>query len=77
MIKLLQILFELSLAGVGLIFVYSQVLRPAFRGTPVFPMFRKRPQTEREIERVNETIEEKEQERYLKQRRRKAGIDKK
>jgi hypothetical protein len=35
------LLFELMFAGLVLAFVFSQVLVPTWRETPMFPMFRK------------------------------------
>ncbi|MBP9698279.1 MAG: hypothetical protein KBD65_03760 [Candidatus Moranbacteria bacterium] len=73
MIKLLQWGIEGVVALAILIFVYSQVLRPLFRGTPAFPMFRRRPNTERQIEEVNEQLEDKQLQRELADRQRQLG----
>lgn len=73
MIQILRLLFEVILAAGGLIFVYSQVLRPIVKNTPVFPMFRRRPNLESEIEGVNEQLEEKQLEGELAKKRRKLG----
>ena len=65
MIKLLQFGFEWLLMLVILVFVYAQVIRPLVVGTPVFPMFRKRPNLEREMEEVTEELRDQEQAQNL------------
>ncbi len=76
MIKLLQLLFEVLLGGFIVIGVYSQILRPLVKRTPVFPVFRKRPNLERESEGVNEALADKAQQRELERKKRKLGADK-
>lgn len=73
MIKLLQWGLEAGLALAILAFAYAQILRPLIRGTPVFPIFRKRRQIERELEVVNESLEDKRLEEELAARQRELG----
>jgi hypothetical protein len=65
--------FEVFL-GLGLlVLVYSQLILPMFRSTPVFPMFRARPKIMKQIEEVNEQLDDKELARQLKERERQLG----
>lgn len=73
MLKILQLLFEFALGGAVLVFVYWQMIRPLFRGTPIFPMFRRRPRVERELEVVNEQMEDADLRRQLEARQRQLG----
>ncbi len=68
-IKLLQILLEVGVGLLVIVMVYSQLLRPMVKKTPVFPMFRRRPDVEREIESVNEDLEDKELNQDLAQKK--------
>ena len=70
MIKVLQWGFEGLLALAILVVAYSQILLPLFRGTPMFPFFRRRPKLERELERVTEEIEDRDLAARLAERRR-------
>ena len=70
MINVLGWGFEILLALGVLAIVYSQILRPLFRGTPLFPFFRERPKLERELEQVTEQIEDKDLAARLAARRR-------
>ncbi len=74
MIKLLQFGVEGLLAMTILIFAYVQLVRPLMRRTPVFPMFRKRPNLEREMEEITETTEDLAQQRALDRRKKKLGV---
>ncbi len=65
MIKLLQWLFEGGLLILLIILVYSQIVLPLVKNTPVFPMFRRRPDIKHEIEQTNEALEENELQRTL------------
>lgn len=65
MIKILQVVFELVLGGVIILACYSQLIRPMFRRTPAFPFFRRRPNIEGEIEKVDESLEDKELRKQL------------
>jgi len=71
MIKLLQLAFEGLLIGGILLMIYSQLVRPLVRKTPVFPMFRRHKNLERKIEGVNEKLEEKNLERDLQGKKKK------
>lgn len=74
MIKLVQFSFE-GLLILGLfLFMYVQLLRPLMRRTPVFPMFRKRPNLEREMEEVTEAAEDNAQQKALDRKKRKLGV---
>lgn len=73
MVKILLFLFELGVGCGVLIFAYSQLIRPLFRGTSVFPMFRGRPSVERDIERVNGELEDKDLVRQLAEKQRQLG----
>lgn len=73
MVKLLQLVFEFAMSGLVVIGVYSQILRPLVRKTPVFPVFRKRPNLEDEIKVVNEGLEEKKLQREIDTKRRNLG----
>ena len=73
MLKILQLLFEFALGGAVLVFAYWQMIRPLFRGTSMFPMFRRRPRVERELEAVNEQLEDADLQRQLEARRRQIG----
>ena len=65
MIKLLQLVFEIGAGGFIIIGVYSQMIRPLFKKTPVFPFFRKRPNFEGKIKAANESLEEQDLKRQL------------
>ena len=73
MIKLLQIFLEVLLGGFIIIGAYSQLLRPLVKGTQMFPMFRHRSNLERDIEGVNESLDEKDQRRILDRKKRELG----
>ena len=73
MIKLLQLLLEIGVGLLVVLMVYSQLLRPLVRKTPVFPLFRRRPSLERDIEDVNEALEEKGLEGELKRKKEELG----
>ncbi|OGZ15071.1 MAG: hypothetical protein A3H76_06620 [Candidatus Lloydbacteria bacterium RIFCSPLOWO2_02_FULL_54_12] len=68
-IKLLQLILEIGAGLLVIVMVYSQLLRPMVKKTPVFPMFRRRPALEREIESVNEDLEDKELKQDLAQKK--------
>lgn len=76
MIKLLQFGVEGLLILLILIFAYTQLVRPLMKKTPVFPMFRKRPNLERETESINEALADKAQQRDLERKKKKLGVDK-
>lgn len=42
MIRLVQLLLELSLAALGVLLVVTQIFVPLFRRTPLFPWFRRK-----------------------------------
>ncbi len=73
MVKILLVVFELIAIGVGFIFAYSQVILPIVRKMPLFPMFRRRPAIERELDAVNEQLEDKALQRELETKRRRLG----
>lgn len=73
MIKILSVLIELILGGVIIVGCYSQLVRPMFRRTPVFPFFRKRPNLEGEIEKVDESLEDKELRKQLARKQKQLG----
>ena len=73
MIKLLQLSLEVLLGVLVLVFAYSQVVRPLVKKTPVFPMFRRRRNLEREIEVVEEGLEDKGLEGTLNQKKKQLG----
>jgi len=75
MIKLLQFGFEGLLVLVIIWAAYAQVLRPLMTGTPVFPMFRKRPNLEREAEETTEALEDKAARQVLDRKKKKLGSD--
>ena len=52
---------------------YSQVVLPLIRKTPVFPIFRRKPQLEAEIEAVNEDLAAKDEQRVLADKKRQLG----
>jgi hypothetical protein len=51
--------------------VYSQLIRPLLRNTPVFPFFRNVSVVEEQIEVVNESLDIKAQQRELEEKKRK------
>lgn len=76
MIKLLLMGSQLLIVLVILLVAYSQVIRPLLMGTPVFPMFRRRPNLERKIEETNEALLDKETAKVLGQKMRKLNAGK-
>lgn len=71
MIKIVGFVIEGLLILSFLVLAYSQLVRPLLTKTPVFPFFRRRPKTEREIEAVNEALQQQSLERELKTAKRK------
>lgn len=73
MIKLSLWGLEALMIGLVLVLVYSQLIRPLMKKTPILPLIRPRRNIEREIEKVNEGLEDRGLERTLKEKRRKLG----
>lgn len=65
MVKITIFFGVFVLVGLGIIFVYSQIIRPITKGTPAFPLFRRRPNIESKIEDVNEKMEDQKLQREL------------
>lgn len=61
----MQIFLEGILAGGIIIICYSQIIRPLLKGTPAFPFCRSRPNIEGEIEKIDESLEDKELRKQL------------
>lgn len=49
---------EISLAALALLFFLTQVMLPAFRGTALFPMFRREGELEKSLSEAKQTIRE-------------------
>jgi|GEM_PF-3554772 len=73
MIKVLGFALEAAVILTLVICVYSQLVKPLISRTPVFPVFRKRPKTERDIEAANEALGDKALQRDLTRKQRKLG----
>lgn len=71
MIKTLQLGLEFVLGALILIVAYTQLIRPLLKKTPTFPFFRRRPNVEAEMEKVNEGLDDVEQQKALARAKRK------
>ena len=52
------VLVEIILGVMSLWFAISQIIYPAWRGTPIFPFFREERKLQEELSEVNQKIEE-------------------
>lgn len=64
-------LLEWAAIGAALLFVITQLFLPLVRGRPAFPMFRRGPQIERELQTAREEADDRELERTLRETRKK------
>lgn len=65
MVKIIALFFTFVLGGLIVIACYSQLISPLIKGTPIFSFFRKRPNIRGEIEKINESLEDKEMRKKL------------
>lgn len=61
-------LFEMALGAIFLFLIITQVLVPAVKGSPLFPIFRRRAELQQELVRVNEEEQNAKLEADLKRR---------
>lgn len=71
MMSVLFRLLEVALGVLALLFFIMQVVMPLARGRAPFPMFRRGPKIERELQAANEEADNRKLERELKATRKK------